>query len=92
MSAKSDRIINGASQPSVRPKRTKNTIPAAPALPEMSGQDRELLTDAYKAGLIVGWRHDTERGCRLTLGGGRDEYVELTKLPGYLQGLRNAAS
>ena len=76
----------------MRAKRTKDAIPTAPPPAEASGPDRELLTDAYKAGLIVAWRHDRERGYRLTLGNRRDEYVEMAKLSSYLERLRKVAS
>jgi len=75
----------------MKPKRIKNTIPTPPALAEISGNDRDLLTNAYKTGLITGWRHDRERGYRLTLGDRRDEYVEITKLSSYLEKLRKSA-
>jgi hypothetical protein len=76
----------------MRSKRTKNATPASPPLADMSGHDRELLTDAYKTGLIVSWKRDGDRACRLTLGKGLDEYVEMTNLPSYLQMLRKRAS
>ena len=75
----------------MRQKRIKNKIPAPPTLVEMSGNDRDLLTKAYKTGLIFGWRQDRERGYRLTLGDRRDEYVEITKLSSYLEKLRKSA-
>jgi hypothetical protein len=59
---------------------------------EISGADRDLLTHAYKAGLILGWKHDSERGYRLTLGDRRDEYVEMTKVSSYLEKLRISSS
>ena len=76
----------------MRAKRTKDAIPTPAPAAEASGPDRELLTDAYKAGLIVGWRHERERGYRLTLGNRRDEYVEMAKLSSYLERLRKVAS
>jgi hypothetical protein len=76
----------------MKPRRTKNTTPAPPPLADMSGHDRDLLTDAYKTGLIVSWKRDGDRACRLTLGQGKDEYVEMTNLPVYLQTLRKRAS
>ena len=76
----------------MKPKRTKNTVPTHPPLTEISGGDRDVLTHAYKTGLIVGWRHDSERGYRLTLGDRRDEYVEVAKLTSYLEKLRKGAS
>ena len=75
----------------MKPKRIKNTIPTPPALAEISGNDRDLLTNAYKTGLIAGWKQDSERGYRLTLGDRRDEYVEITKLSHYLEKLRKSA-
>ena len=36
----------------MKPKRTKNTVPAHPPLTEISGGDRDVLTHAYKTGLI----------------------------------------
>ncbi len=62
-----------------------------PPLPEISGPDRDLLKNAYKAGLILGWKHDLEHGYRLTLGDQRDEYVENTKLSSYLDKLRSGS-
>ena len=75
----------------MKPRRTKNAPLAPPPLADMSGQDRDLLTAAYKTGLIVSWKRDGDHGCRLTLGQGQDEYVEMTNLPGYLQKLRQRA-
>lgn len=68
----------------VKPKVTKE----APPPPEVLASDRDVLTRAYKTGLIVAWRRDTERGYRLTFDDRRDEYVELAKLTGYLERLR----
>jgi len=76
----------------MKPKRTKATIPTPPALAEISGNDRDLLTNAYKTGLIFGWKRDSERGYRLTLGDQRDEYIEIAKLSSYLERLRKGAS
>ena len=75
----------------MRQKRTKVKVPVPPTLAEMSGNDRDLLTKAYKSGLIVGWRQDSERGYRLTLGDRRDEYVDITRLSHYLDKLRQSA-
>jgi len=80
----------GEDDGTMKPKRTKNTI--SPPLAEIPGADRDLLAHAYKAGLIVSWRQDHERGYRLTLGDRRDEYVEITKLSSYLEGLSKGAS
>ena len=76
----------------MRAKRTKDAILTPPPSAETSGADRDLLTHAYKAGLIVAWRHERERGYRLTLGNRRDEYVEMAKLSSYLERLRKVAS
>ena len=57
------------------PKRKKDAAPAAPPPGEVSGDDRLVLTGAYKAGLILAWKRDTERGYCLTLAGKSDEYV-----------------
>ena len=51
------------------PKRKKDAAPAAPPPGEVSGDDRLVLTGAYKAGLILAWKRDTERGYCLTLAG-----------------------
>ena len=75
----------------MKTRRIKVKTPAPPTLAEMSGNDRDLLTKAYKSCLIVGWRQDSERGYRLTLGDRRDEYVEITKLSSYLEKLRKSA-
>jgi len=64
----------------------------APAPPEVLASDRDLLTRAYKSGLIVGWRRELDRGYRLTLGDRRDEYVEIAKLTDYLARLRPITS
>jgi len=68
--------------------RTKTT----PSTQEISGRDRELLASAYKAGLIAGWKHDRERGYRVSLGNRRDEFVEVTNLSGYLEKLRSGVA
>ena len=75
----------------MKTKRIKVKTPTPPTLAEISGNDRELLTSAYKTGLIVGWKQDSERGYRLTLGDRRDEYIEITKLSHYLEKLRKSA-
>jgi hypothetical protein len=70
----------------------KAAAPPAPEPPqEVSESDRQALTGAYKAGLIMGWSRDRERGFRLTVGGRPDEYVEIAKLTHYLAGLRKTA-
>jgi hypothetical protein len=72
---------------SLRPKRTKTVLPTLPHPVECSGNDRAVLIDAYKAGLIVAWKRDAERGYRLTFANRPDEYVEVTKLTRYLEKL-----
>jgi hypothetical protein len=62
------------------PKRKKDAVPATPAPREISGDDRLVLTGAYKAGLILAWKRDTDRGYCLTLAGTSDEDVEVAKL------------
>ncbi len=74
----------------MRSKRTKDVPLASAPLPEVSGSDRAVLTSAYKAGLIVAWKRDATRGYQVTLTG-REEYVEVAKLTGYLEKLKGAA-
>ena len=62
-----------------------------PQAVEVSASDREALIDAFKAGLIVAWKLDAERGYRLTFAPARDEYVEVPKLTGYLGKLKATA-
>ncbi len=76
----------------MKAKRTRDAVSTPLPLAEVSGSDRDLLTNAYKTGLILGWRLDRERGYRLTLGDRRDEYVEIAKLTSQLERLRKAAS
>jgi hypothetical protein len=71
----------------LRSKRTKAVLPAPPNPVECSTTDRAGLIDAYKAGLIVAWKRDAERGYRLTFADRPDEYVEVTKLTRYLERL-----
>jgi hypothetical protein len=76
---------------SMRAKRTKDVVPALPVPVECSTSDRAVLADAYKAGLIVAWKRDAERGYRLTFAGRADEYVEVAKLTRYLEKLTGTA-
>ena len=71
-----------------RSKEKKPTLPAAELPPEVSGDHRALLTNAYKAGLISSWRRDIGRGYCLTRGGRPDEYVDAAGLPKFLDRLR----
>ena len=66
-------------------------MPAVPNPIECSTTDRALLIDAYKAGLIVAWKRDAERGYRLTFRDRPDEYVEVAKLTRYLEKLNGAS-
>lgn len=75
----------------MKPKRTKAAVPGPPAPVECSTSDRAVLADAYKAGLIMAWKRDAERGYRLTFPGRADEYVEVAKLTRYLEKLNGAA-
>jgi hypothetical protein len=74
----------------LRPKRTK-TAPPAPPLPVAGSSDRAGLIDAYKAGHIVAWKLDAERGYRLTFANRPDEYVEVAKLARYLEKVSGAS-
>jgi hypothetical protein len=47
-----------------------------------------VLTRAYKAGLIMAWKRDVDRGYRLTLAGRGEEYIEVAKLTDYLAKLK----
>jgi hypothetical protein len=75
----------------LRAKRTKAVLPAPPDAVECSPSDRAALTRAYKGGLLVAWKHDAERGYRLTFGDKREEYVKITDLPRYLAKLNGTA-
>ena len=75
----------------MRLKRKKDPVPGPLEPVEISTSDRVVLTGAYKAGLIMGWKRDAERGYRLTFAGRQDEYVEVTKLTSYLARLKGAA-
>ena len=70
----------------MRPKR-KDLVPVVP-LPEVSAEDRIMLTGAFKAGLILSWRGDIQRGICLTRGGRQDECVEVNQLKKYLEKLK----
>jgi hypothetical protein len=72
-------------------KRTRVVVPQAPAPVDTPAMDREALIAAYQAGLITAWKHDGERGYRLTTSGRQDEYVEPAKLAKHLGRLANAS-
>ena len=74
----------------MRATRAKRPATTPPLAPEVSGNDRAALATAYKAGLILAWKRDVERGFRLTLAGPREEYIEVAKLVGYLEKLKAA--
>ena len=71
----------------MRPKRSKAVVPPAPAPADISASDRTALIAAYRAGVITAWKHDAERGYRLTTTGRQDDYVEVAKLTKYLERL-----
>lgn len=71
--------------------RKKAPLPATADPVETSASDREALTRAYQASLILAWKRDGERGFRVTLAGRPDEYVEAAKLTRYLANLKGAA-
>jgi hypothetical protein len=68
-------------------KRTKEAVPPVPAPVDIPTADREALIAAYRAGLITAWKHEGERGYRLTIGARQDDYVDGPKLARYLEGL-----
>jgi hypothetical protein len=72
----------------MRKTGSKTATATRAPLAEMSRGDRDVLVEAYKSGLISGWKSDPEHGYRLTLADARDEYVEIAKLTTYLEGLR----
>src|SRR5262249_38764376 len=76
-----------AKEDTMTTKRTKSLLPVPAPPEEVSSADLTALTNAYKAGLIVGWRRDTDRGYRVTRAGQPDEYVEISKLASYLEKL-----
>jgi len=72
-------------------KPAKKVVQEAAAPVDMSAADRAALIAAYQAGIISAWKHDGERGHRLTVPGRQDDYVEPAKLTSYLEKLRGAA-
>jgi hypothetical protein len=72
-------------------KQSKAQVPEQRDPVEISTSDRAMLVEAYQAGLIVGWKRDAERGYRLTVPGPADDYIEVTKLPRYLERLKGMA-
>jgi hypothetical protein len=72
-------------------KRTKVVALPIPAPVDMPPADRAALIAAYQAGLITAWKHEGERGYRLTMSGRQDEYVEAAKLAKHLGRLAGAS-
>jgi hypothetical protein len=72
-------------------KPAKTAPPASPPPVECATSDRLVLASAYKAGLILAWKRDAERGYRLSFADRPDEYVEVAKLPRYLEKLNGAS-
>ena len=71
-------------------KRTKVVALPIPAPVDMPPADRAALIAAYQAGLITAWKHEGERGYRLTMSG-QDQYIEPAKLGKHLERLRRAS-
>jgi hypothetical protein len=69
-------------------KAQKRTALVPAKVHEMSGSDRQALTEAYKTGLITGWKRDGDGGYRVMHGGWRDDYVAATDLGSYLEKVR----
>ena len=61
--------------------------PQASGPAEIPAADREALIAAFRAGLITAWKHDGERGYRLTVAGRQDEYIQPAKLAKHLERL-----
>jgi len=57
----------------------------------MPAADREALIAAYRAGLITAWKHESERGYRLTVPGRQDEYIPPGRLAKHLEQLGRAS-
>jgi hypothetical protein len=72
-------------------KRSKVVVSPEPVPLDTPPTDRAALIAAYQAGLITAWKHDGERGYRLTTSGRQDEYVEPAKLAKHLGRLANAS-
>ena len=54
-------------------KPAKSAVPQAAAPVDMSATDRAALIAAYQSGVITMWKHDGERGYRLTVPGRQDD-------------------
>ncbi len=68
--------------------KAKKTSAKAPPPSEMSSHHKDLLANAYKSGLILGWKKDGAHRYRLRLANQRDQSVEVAMLTTYLEGLR----
>src|SRR5262245_2556429 len=75
----------------MRARSKKATPPVSSPSPDVPSEDRTALIGAYRAGLIVAWRRDIERGYCLTIAGRQDHYVEVTQLANYLRTLQRTA-
>ena len=75
-------------RPGSRPDKSR-VPPAAPVIP---GSDHDALTDAYKTGLISGWKLDAEGRYRITLAAdNRDDFIDMAKLTAHLAHLRKSS-
>ncbi len=72
-------------------KRSKVVVSPGPAPVDTPLADRAALIAAYQAGLITAWKHDGERGYRLTMSSRQDEYIEPSKLAKHLERLGRAS-
>ena len=71
-------------------KRSKVVVSPELAPVDTPPTDRAALIAAYQAGLITAWKHEGERGYRLTMSG-QDQYIEPAKLGKHLKRLRRAS-
>ncbi|HZS32356.1 MAG TPA: hypothetical protein VFC42_03155 [Methylomirabilota bacterium] len=72
-------------------KRSKEATRPVPPPVDVPAPDRAALIAAYQAGLITAWKHEGERGYRLTTAGHQDDYVDVAKLGKYLERLAAAS-
>jgi len=72
-------------------KRSKVVVSPEPVPLDTPPTDRAALIAAYQAGLITAWKHEGERGYRLTMSGRQDEYIEAAKLTKHLERLGRAS-
>ena len=71
-------------------KGSKVVVSPDPAPVDTPLADRVALIAAYQVGLITAWKHDGERGYRLTMSSRQDEYIEASKLAKHLERLGRA--